>query len=75
VKKNGPKLCVLPPYSRSVVPNGPVYEFLRVLRKNKFSLQIHVLAYAYGFTENSQFAAKIGQNLVFLGRDPHIPDR
>jgi hypothetical protein len=30
---------------------------------------------AYGFTENSQFVAKMDRNSVFLGCDSHIPDR
>jgi hypothetical protein len=29
---------------------------------------------AYGFTENSQFAAKMDKNSVFIGHDSHIPD-
>jgi hypothetical protein len=29
---------------------------------------------AYGFTKNSQFAAKTDRNSIFLCRDPHIPD-
>jgi hypothetical protein len=30
---------------------------------------------AYGISENRQFAAKTDRNSIFLGRDPHIPDR
>jgi hypothetical protein len=30
---------------------------------------------AYGFTINRQFAAKTDRNSIFLGCDPHIPDR
>jgi hypothetical protein len=30
---------------------------------------------AYDFTENHQFATKTERTSVFLGREPHIPDR
>jgi hypothetical protein len=43
--KNWPKLCISwsrPPYSRLVILNGPVYEFLRVFKKIIFSLKIHI---------------------------------
>jgi hypothetical protein len=48
--KNRPKLCIFwswNPYYGSVVHNDPVYEFLRVLKKYKFSLKIHTCAYSF----------------------------
>jgi hypothetical protein len=38
-----------------------------------FAPNPYVLAYV--LTVNSQFVAKIDQNSVFLGRDPHILDQ
>jgi hypothetical protein len=72
--QNWPKLHIswsLPPYSRSVILNGHVYEFLWVFKKNRSKF----IAHAYGFGQNCQFAAKTGRNFGFLGREPHIPDR
>jgi hypothetical protein len=60
-------------YCETVIYNGPVFEFLWVLKNFTFSLEIH--RWAYGFTENCQIGAKTDRNYVFLGRDPRIPNR
>jgi hypothetical protein len=49
---------------------GPLFQFLRVLKKFTILLEIH--GCAYGFTENCQFGAKTDRNSVFLARDPRI---
>jgi hypothetical protein len=53
------------PYCESVIYNGPVFQFLRVLKKFTFLLEI----------QGCQFAAKTDRNSVFLGRDTHIVNR
>jgi hypothetical protein len=71
--KNWSKLRISwswPPYCESVIYNGLVFQFLRVLKNFTFLLKIH--GCAYGFTENWQFGAKTDRNSVFLGRDPRI---
>jgi hypothetical protein len=52
--------------------DGPVYNFLKVLKKLFFDQNTFVLA--YDFTEIRHFAAKTDRNSVFLGYGPHILD-
>jgi hypothetical protein len=42
-------------------------------KNQSFAQNLKVLD--YGFSESRQFAAKIDRNSVFLGYEPHIPDR
>jgi hypothetical protein len=63
--KNWSKLRISqawPPYCESVIYNGPVFQFLRVLKNFTFLLEI----------QGCQFGAKTDRNSVFLGRDTHI---
>jgi hypothetical protein len=57
------------PYCKTVIYNGPVFEFLRVLKNFSFSNEIH-RCLAYDFTENRKFGAKTNWNSIFLGQDP-----
>jgi hypothetical protein len=66
--KNWSKLHIFSawsPYCESVVYNGPVFQFLRVLKNFTFLLEI----------QGCQFGAKTDRNSVFLGRDTHIVNR
>jgi hypothetical protein len=73
--ENVPKLCISwlwLSYSRSVVPNGYVYEILWVLKKSNFCSKS--IGVSLRFYRNSQFAVKTDRNSIFRGRDSHIPD-
>jgi hypothetical protein len=58
-----------------LIHDGPVYEFLHVFFKKNQIFTQNLLVLAYSFIKNRQFVAKIDQNSVFLGHDPHILDR
>jgi hypothetical protein len=64
---------VVTPYCASVIHNGLVYEFLRVLKKLKFLLKS--IGLSLGFSEHRQFGAKTDTDSLFLVRNPHIADR
>jgi hypothetical protein len=69
--KNWSKLYISwswPPYCESVIYNGPVFQFLLVLKNFTFFSKS-------GFTKNGQFGAKTDQNSLFLCRNPRIANR
>jgi hypothetical protein len=60
-----------PQYCKSVIYNGLIFQFLRVLKNFTFFAR-NPKVLAYGFAENCQFGAKTDRNSVFLGRDRRI---
>jgi hypothetical protein len=75
--KNWTKLCIScswPPYSRSIVHNGLVYEFLQLLKISNFCSKFIGVSKRF-VPKITYLQQKEDQNTVFLGCDPHILDQ
>jgi hypothetical protein len=75
--KNWSKLSISwlwPPYCQSVIHNGPIYEFLQILKKLKFSLKIRS-CYPTVLQKIASLRQKLTETHYFLFVAPHIVDR